>query len=108
MHAYCRVLLAPPCCSIGCFVHDLCVPVPPRPSHASARPALYLPACPCSHQRQPAHPPCLPHPFVSLPAANSASLEVNYLDIANTMPVVAIWLADHPREMLPILGDTAK
>jgi len=43
-----------------------------------------------------------------MPAANSASLEVNYLDIANTMPVVAIWLADHPREMLPILGDTAK
>lgn len=22
--------------------------------------------------------------------------------------VVAIWLADHPREMLPILGETAK
>jgi hypothetical protein len=41
-------------------------------------------------------------------AANSATLEVNYLDIANTMPVVAIWLADHPREMLPILGETAK
>lgn len=41
-------------------------------------------------------------------AANSSSLEVNYLDIANTMPVVAIWLADHPREMLPILGETAK
>lgn len=39
---------------------------------------------------------------------NSSSLEVNYLDIANTMPVVAIWLADHPREMLPILGETAK
>ena len=42
------------------------------------------------------------------PAANSSSLEVNYLDVANTMPVVAIWLADHPHEMLPILGDAAK
>ncbi|KAL4424005.1 hypothetical protein ABPG75_001306 [Micractinium tetrahymenae] len=39
---------------------------------------------------------------------NRATLEVNYLDIANTMPVVAIWLADHPREMLPILGEAAK
>jgi DNA replication licensing factor MCM2 len=38
---------------------------------------------------------------------NLTSLEVNYLDIANTMPVVAIWLADHPREMLPILSETA-
>ena len=51
----------------------------------------------------PPSPPPLP-----APAANSATLEVNYLDIANTMPVVAIWLADHPREMLPILGETAK
>lgn len=40
-------------------------------------------------------------------AENLTSLEVNYLDIANTMPVVAIWLADHPREMLPILSETA-
>jgi len=40
-------------------------------------------------------------------AENYTSLEVNYLDIANTMPVVAIWLADHPREMLPILSETA-
>ncbi|KAL4856536.1 DNA replication licensing factor MCM2 [Chlorella vulgaris] len=38
---------------------------------------------------------------------NSSSLEVDYLDIANTMPVVAIWLADHPKEMLPLLGETA-
>ena len=53
--------------------------------------------------------PCGPPPprVLRLPA-NSASLEVQYLDVANTMPVVAIWLADHPREVLPILGEAAK
>lgn len=44
----------------------------------------------------------------SPPAANSQSLEVNYIDLANTMPTIAIWVADHPKEVLPILHETAK
>eukprot|EP00887_Chlorella_sp_A99_P006785 scaffold2.g6785.t1 len=39
---------------------------------------------------------------------NSASLELDYLDLAGAMPVVAIWLADLPREVLPLLDETAK
>lgn len=58
-----------------------------------------LPPCPCLLL------PCPPHPT---PAANSASLELDYLDLAGAMPVVAIWLADLPREVLPILHETAK
>lgn len=50
------------------------------------------------------HPP----PASATAAANSASLEVNYLDIAHTAPTVALWLADHPRDMMPILGEAAK
>ena len=33
---------------------------------------------------------------------------MNYLDLASVMPVVAIWLADLPREVLPLLSDTAR
>ena len=61
------------------------------------------PAGPPAHHSPP--PASVPVPQT---AANSATLEVNYLDVANTMPVLAIWLADHPREMLPLLGETAK
>ena len=41
-------------------------------------------------------------------AANGQSLEVNYIDLANTLPTIAIWVADHPKEVLPILHETAK
>ena len=30
------------------------------------------------------------------------------MDLANTVPVVAIWVADHPKEVLPILHETAR
>ncbi|GAB4814991.1 hypothetical protein N2152v2_002037 [Parachlorella kessleri] len=39
---------------------------------------------------------------------NGQSLEVNYIDLANTLPTIAIWVADHPKEVLPILHETAK
>lgn len=38
---------------------------------------------------------------------NSQSLEVSYIDLANTVPVLAIWVADHPSDILPLLHATA-
>jgi hypothetical protein len=67
-------------------------------------------AMPRSHgglSRPPARPETLPaHPPTY--AANAQSLEVNYVDLANTNPTIAIWVADNPKEVLPILHETAK
>lgn len=41
------------------------------------------------------------------PTANSQSLEVDYVDLAHGLPVVAVWVADLPRDILPILDETA-
>ena len=38
--------------------------------------------------------------------ANACSLEVDYVDLASRVPQVAIWVADLPNEILPILDDT--
>jgi DNA replication licensing factor MCM2 len=40
--------------------------------------------------------------------SNSCSLEVDYVDLANTVPQLAIWVADLPNELLPILDETAR
>lgn len=40
--------------------------------------------------------------------SNTSSLEVDYVDLANKIPQVAIWVADLPNEVLPILDETAK
>jgi DNA replication licensing factor MCM2 len=40
--------------------------------------------------------------------SNAASLEVDYVDLANRVPQVAIWVADLPKEVLPILDEAAR
>lgn len=77
-------------------------PSQPRPN----LPSQHFASPRCSPQPAPLSAPLLP-PWPGT-TDNKSTLEVNYLDIANTMPVVAIWLADHPREMLPILGEAAQ
>lgn len=97
-----------------CHASSTCAPLA---ALLTATPALVPPAhgstCCCAPAWLSAAPPApalcaTPRFFAARPADNKSTLEVNYLDIANTMPVVAIWLADHPREMLPILGEAAK
>lgn len=39
---------------------------------------------------------------------NFQSLEISYLHLSHVAPVLAIWLADVPREMLMIFDETAK
>lgn len=38
---------------------------------------------------------------------NGCSLEVDYIDLANKVPQLAIWVADLPNDILPILDETA-
>eukprot|EP00316_Scyphosphaera_apsteinii_P000527 CAMPEP_0119314172 /NCGR_PEP_ID=MMETSP1333-20130426/31965_1 /TAXON_ID=418940 /ORGANISM="Scyphosphaera apsteinii, Strain RCC1455" /LENGTH=910 /DNA_ID=CAMNT_0007319233 /DNA_START=48 /DNA_END=2780 /DNA_ORIENTATION=+ len=40
-------------------------------------------------------------------AANEESLEVNYLHLTNYVPILAIWVADAPTEMLSLLDEAA-
>ena len=40
--------------------------------------------------------------------ANACSLEVDYVDLAHRLPQVAIWVADLPNDVLPILDETAR
>lgn len=40
--------------------------------------------------------------------SNTASLEVDYVDLANRVPQVAIWVADLPNDVIPILDETAR
>jgi DNA replication licensing factor MCM2 len=40
--------------------------------------------------------------------ANACSLEVDYVDLANRVPQVAIWVADLPNDVLPILDETTR
>lgn len=39
--------------------------------------------------------------------SNASSLEVDYVHLANQIPRVAIWVADLPNDVLPILDETA-
>ena len=39
---------------------------------------------------------------------NSASLEVSYGDLAETQPLLAIWLTDVPKDMLQIFDQVLK
>ena len=36
---------------------------------------------------------------------NKRSIEVNFVHISNRLPQIAIWLAEEPAEMIPILND---
>ena len=38
---------------------------------------------------------------------NKQSFEVNFPDLANKQPTMAIWLAEEPTHMLPILNTVA-
>ena len=38
---------------------------------------------------------------------NKRSIEVNFVHISNRLPQIAIWLAEEPAEMIPILNDVA-
>ncbi|CAM9685560.1 unnamed protein product [Ectocarpus sp. 4 AP-2014] len=38
-------------------------------------------------------------------AANRASLEVSYIDLSKAVPILAIWLADVPKDMLEIMDE---
>ena len=40
-------------------------------------------------------------------ANNEESLEVSYLDMSHAVPILAIWVADCPREMLKLLDEAA-
>lgn len=40
--------------------------------------------------------------------ANKSTLEVDYVDLAHWIPQVAIWVADLPNDVLPILDETGK
>ncbi|KAL1506921.1 hypothetical protein AB1Y20_007785 [Prymnesium parvum] len=40
-------------------------------------------------------------------AANSQSLEVSYLHLSHAVPILAIWVADCPKEMLQLLSEAA-
>lgn len=40
--------------------------------------------------------------------ANTSTLEVDYVDLAHWIPQVAIWVADLPNDVLPILDETGK
>eukprot|EP00966_Prymnesium_polylepis_P156296 3610887-Prymnesium_polylepis.1 len=40
-------------------------------------------------------------------AANSQSLEVSYLHLSHAVPILAIWVADSPKEMLQLLSEAA-
>lgn len=40
--------------------------------------------------------------------ANKSTLEVDYVDLAHWVPQVAIWVADLPNDVLPILDETGK
>ena len=40
--------------------------------------------------------------------ANACSLEVDYVDLANRVPQVAIWVADLPNDVLPILDESTR
>ena len=65
---------------------------PASPAWSSVAYCSALPSLPMPTPR----PHVLPSP--SFPA-NSASLELDYLDLAGATPVVAIWLADLPKEV---------
>ncbi|KAL6769494.1 MCM2 [Auxenochlorella protothecoides x Auxenochlorella symbiontica] len=52
----------------------------------------------------PIYPPLLR----AMVRTNCQSLELDYVDLANGLPVVAVWVADMPRDILPILDETAK
>ncbi len=41
-------------------------------------------------------------------ADNKSSLEVSYVHICNRIPIIAIWLADVPRDMLQIFDEVLK
>ncbi|CAM9343704.1 unnamed protein product [Ascophyllum nodosum] len=41
----------------------------------------------------------------SMCAANRASLEVSYIDLSKAVPILAIWLADVPKDMLEIMDE---
>jgi len=43
----------------------------------------------------------------SMCAANRSTLEVSYLHLMQKEPIIAIWVADAPRDMLDILNETA-
>ena len=38
---------------------------------------------------------------------NKRSFEVNFVHISNRLPNIAIWLAEEPAKMIPILNDVA-
>ena len=40
-------------------------------------------------------------------SANMASLEISYMSLSNQEPLLSIWLADQPKEMLEIFDDVA-
>jgi DNA replication licensing factor MCM2 len=39
--------------------------------------------------------------------ANGQSIEVNFVHISNKQPTLAIWLAEEPAGMLPVLNEVA-
>jgi DNA replicative helicase MCM subunit Mcm2 (Cdc46/Mcm family) len=41
-------------------------------------------------------------------SANKASLEVSYVHLGDQAPILAIWLADVPRDMLEIFDEVLK
>ena len=41
-------------------------------------------------------------------ASNSSSLEVSYVHICHKIPILAIWLADVPRDVLQIFDEVLK
>ena len=40
-------------------------------------------------------------------AANKESLEVSYLHLSQSVPILAIWVADCPKEMFKLLDEAA-
>jgi DNA replication licensing factor MCM2 len=38
---------------------------------------------------------------------NSQSLEIGYIDLASTVPILAVWVADHPADILPLFHRAA-
>ena len=38
---------------------------------------------------------------------NEQSLEINYIHLCNNAPTLAIWLVDHPKNMLDIFDKAA-
>jgi DNA replication licensing factor MCM2 len=41
-------------------------------------------------------------------ASNSSSLQMSYMHLGEYMPILAIWLADVPKDMLAIFDDVLK